>query len=366
MRAAYLGWKHADNPLQRTSLAPYPQNIPTCAHAVAPTQGGGGKLSRQTTAWILSDGRAGHEAQSLGIAEALGLSPRIRRIAPRGLFALLAPFGPIDPREAPHEMDSPIAPPFPDLLIASGRRAIPYLRHVKRASGGRAFTVYVNTPATGVKTADIIVAPRHDGLRGDTIVAPLTPANRLTPELLAKARANPDPRVKALPAPRIALLIGGNSRHCRFTGADVAKFARLARSLAEQGKSVLATASRRTPPELIEALRAALRDAPAFLWDGTGENPYLSILACAEAIIVTADSVNMTGEAAATGAPVHVFEPHGGHPKITAYLDRLEAYGAVRRWTGKLENWTYDPLNSTPAIAKAIAMAYADFRKRIP
>ncbi|MBI1867961.1 MAG: mitochondrial fission ELM1 family protein [Methylocystis sp.] len=329
-------------------------------------QGGGSTTAPQTTAWVLSDGRAGHEAQSLGIAEALGLFPQIRRIAPRGLFALLAPFGPIDPRDAPRRPGSPIAPPFPDILIAAGRRTLPYLRRVKHASSGRAFTVYINDPRTGAPTADMIVAPRHDGLCGDNVVSPLTPSNRLTHALLTHVRENPDPRVAALPCPRVALLIGGTSCHYRFTQGDVAKLANLARSLAQQGKSVMATASRRTPPELMDAVRKALAGAPAFLWDGSGENPYLSMLANADAIVVTADSVNMAGEAAATGAPIHIYEPTGGHPKIRAYLDGLATHGAIRAWTGKLENWRYEPINSTPQTAAAIAKAYAEFRARRP
>src|SRR5690349_13533147 len=95
------------------------------------------------TAWVLTDGKAGDEQQALGVAEALGLTPEIRRVRPRAPFTWLMPWGPIDPRERPAARGSPLAPPFPDLLIASGRRAVPYLRFVKRASGGRTYTVFL-------------------------------------------------------------------------------------------------------------------------------------------------------------------------------------------------------------------------------
>jgi mitochondrial fission protein ELM1 len=237
------------------------------------------------------------------------------------------------------------------------------LRQLKRASSGRTFTVYVNAPVSGSRTADLIVAPQHDGLRGGNVMAPLTPPNRLSPAALAQARATPDPRIAILPEPRIALLIGGNSRHYRFGAAEAAELSRLAHSLAAQRKSFMATVSRRTPPEVTTELRGALDGASAFLWDGEGANPYVSMLACAQAIVVTADSVNMIGEAVATGAPVHIFEPRGGRRKISAYIDALETYGAVRRWKGQLERWTYEPLNSTPAVAREVARAYAAFRR---
>ena len=311
---------------------------------------------------ILSDRRAGHEAQMFGIAEALGLTPDIRDIHPRPFYAAVAPFGPLDPLEAETRPGSPIAPPWPDMALACGRRTLPYLRRIKRASKGHVFTVYLNAPANGPRAADLIVAPVHDGLFGPTIFTPVTPANRVTPALLARLRENPDPRLKALPPPRAALLIGGNSRHFRLTPADAMALADVARALFSQGFSVMATASRRTPPFVAQALAPALAEGAGWLWNGMGDNPYPSMLAMADAIVVTADSVNMVGEAAATGAPVHVFAATGKSRRIADYLERLQRLGAVRPWNGAAERWDYEPINSTPSIARAITRAYAIFR----
>jgi hypothetical protein len=86
------------------------------------------------------------------------------------------------------------------------------------------------------------------------------------------------------------------------------------------------------------------------------------MLAHADHIIVTADSVNMVGEAVTTGVPVYVYEPGGGHRKITAYIDRLIGLGAVRRWNGRLESWTYEPIDATPGMAREIASRYLQAR----
>ena len=56
----------------------------------------------------------------------------------------------------------------------------------------------------------------------------------------------------------------------------------------------------------------------------------------------------MVGEAAATGAPILVFEPSGGHPKLDAFLAGLKGTGVVHPFRGRLEARRYDPLNSTP------------------
>src|SRR4051794_41807304 len=111
------------------------------------------------------------------------------------------PWGPIDPREAPARAASPIAPPFPDLLVASGRRAVPYVRAVKRASGGRTFTVFLKDPRTGAGTADLIWVPAYDAIHGPNVIRTLTPPHRVSRERLAAARADPDPRLPGLPPP---------------------------------------------------------------------------------------------------------------------------------------------------------------------
>lgn len=270
----------------------------------------------------------------------------------------MMPWGPVDPAERPSRLGSPLAPPYPDLLVASGRRAIPYVRAVKRASKGRTFTVILKDPRTGSGAADLIWVPAHDRLRGANVVATLTAPHRVSAVRLATAHATPDPRIAALASPRIAVLSGGDSRHHRFRVEDIARFVGHLRALADSGASLMITLSRRTPTRLADALRGLAQPPRHFLWDGSGDNPYFALLACADAIVTTADSTNMVGEAVATGAPVLVFEPSGGHPKITAFLDGLKAYGAVRQLTPALEGKRYEPLDATPLVAAAIAEAF--------
>jgi len=317
------------------------------------------------TAWILTDGKAGDEQPCIGVAEALGLSPAIRRVAPRPPFSWLMPWGPIDPREAPARPGSPIAPPFPDLLIATGRRAVPYVRAVKAASGNRTFTVILKDPRTGPSAADLIWVPEHDGLRGPNVITTPTSPHRISAGRLAEARRDPDPRLASLPGRRVAVVAGGDSRHHRFSAGDIERFAGLVAQLAQSGVSLMITASRRTPAPLREALARLAADGRGFFWDGTGENPYVPILALAEAVVVTADSANMVGEAAATGVPVLVFEPSGGHPKLRAFIAGLERHGAVKPFAGHLEAATYQPLDSTPRIAEAILAGLARHRRAL-
>ncbi len=323
-------------------------------------------LPAGTQAWILGSGLIGHETHCDGVARELGLDPARKRVPTKGLFAAISPYGPIAPRDAPHRRDSLIAPPFPDIAIASGRKTVPYLRRLRAASGRRVFTVFLQNPGVGAGLADVIWVPEHDRLRGENVVVTLTSPHPLRPALLADARQSPDPRLARLPGPRAALVLGGPSAHHTYMPDDNAALAGIARTLLAQGYSVMATPSRRTAPETLAAVRQALASGPdrAFLWDGAGANPYLHMVAIADALVVTGDSVNMVGEALATRAPVYVYEPTGGHSKVRGYLDRLMARGLVRRWAGEIEDWSHEPVDATNVIAAEIARRFMAFRAR--
>ncbi len=316
-------------------------------------------------AWILTDGKAGDEQQCIGIAEALQIPFKIRHVRPRVPYVWLMPYGPIDPAEKAEAPDSPIAPPFPDMVIASGRRSVAYLRAIKKASKGHCFTVFLKDPRTGATAADFIWLPEHDRLRGANVMATLVSPHRIHADRLAEARALADPRLASLGEPKVAVLLGGNSKSHHFTDTDCLLLERQLEMLTGSGASLMVSASRRTPQSLIDGVRKLVARTNGFYWDGTGENPYLAMLACAGHIVVTADSVNMVGEAAATGKPVHVFRPNGGSHKTDRFLNALAVHGALRPLTGELESWNYVPINPTPEIAAEIARHFSRHKEMI-
>jgi uncharacterized protein len=345
--------------MQHVRQSGFLSRIPSRSQETEPYFQAKGLLPQGTTAWVLSDGKSGDEAQCFGVAEALGLSPQRRLIAPRAPWRWLAPYTPMSRRDAPARAKSPIAPPFPDIVFAAGRQTVPYLRRLRKETGGKTFSVFIKDPYTGPEAADAIWVPEHDSLHGENVIVTTTPANRIGRVLTELRRAQPYPRILSLPRPRVALIMGGDSINHRFAPNDCAQLIEIARTLVRDGCGLMISPSRRTPPALLSQLIILFAEgARAFVWDGNGDNPYAQMLAHADHVIVTGDSVNIVGEAVATGVPVHVYEPSGGHRKITAYIDRLTELGGVRRWNGRLESWHYDPIDSTPLIAREIARRY--------
>lgn len=323
----------------------------------APTPSPPSDIAR-ARAWIVTDGKAGDENQCLGIAETLGLAFETRRIAPRPPFGWMAPWGPVDPGDRPGRARGALSGPLPDILIASGRRAVPYLRAVREASGGRTFTAFLKDPRTGPQTANFVWVPDYDDLRAENVFTTLTAPHQVSAARLAAARARPDPRLAPLPWPRIAVLIGGDSRHLTYRNADMRRLVRDLTKLSEGGCSLMLTVSRRTPPALRDALQALVAAKGGFFWDGTGENPYIAMLALAEAIVVTSDSANMVGEAVSTGAPVLLFDLPKTYIRHRRLFAGLAMAGALKPFIGRLETLRYGPLDATPAIAQAMALAY--------
>ena len=299
---------------------------------------------------VLASGRIGHEINAQGVVAALGLPHEVRKVAPRYVYGRLAPWGPPDPRDP-----APLAPPAPDIVIASGRVTVPYMRAWKRAG---AFAAFLQDPRWARAEMDVIWAPEHDALRGPNVVTTLTSPHPFSQARLAALRAAPDSRLAALKAPRCLVALGGSSGAQHFTDEDLARMGAALRAIRDQGYAIMATPSRRTPPALAQIARANVGDG--FFWDGSGDNPYPAMLALADAVLVTGDSANMVGEATATGAPVHVFEPSGGGSrKLGRAIDALIARGAARRFSGGIESFRYAPIDSSGEIAAEILRRYA-------
>ena len=114
------------------------------------------------------------------------------------------------------------------------------------------------------------------------------------------------------------------------------------------------TTSRRTGDENTAVLKSALAKSGNYFWDGVSPNPYMGMLAYADFILVTADSTSMISEAATTGRRVYVLPMKGLTKRQNQLIENLKSYGAVRDFTGILEDWTYPPLNDSAKIAAII------------
>jgi mitochondrial fission protein ELM1 len=298
--------------------------------------------------WALTTGEAGAVNQALGLAEAVGLPFVEKRITLRRpwrwLPGHLCPF-------ALHGLGrdgDDLAPPWPELLISCGRRTVAAALAIRRRG---ALAVYVQDPHVPPSRFDMVVPPRHDRVRGANVYPTRAALHRVTAARLEEAGARFRDRFAGLPRPLVAVLVGGDSGAYRFPEDAARSLADRLAALAATGAGLVVTTSRRTGPRAGAVLRTRLGVIGADIWDGSGDNPYLGMLALADHIVVTEDSVSMVSEACATGKPVHVFPLSGGSARMRRFHDSLRAEGVTRPFCGRLESWSYPPIREAESIA---------------
>lgn len=307
-----------------------------------------------TQLWTLTDGNAGNRRQVDALAAALTHGPVLdwvlepqapwRWCAPRVVPGASAAFG----ASFAHVLGQP-----PHLAIGCGRQGALATR-LLRQRGSTA--VQILDPRINPRHWDLVIAPEHDGLSGDNVVTLIGSLNPVDALWLAQARAA-FASFAELPRPRTAVLLGGPSAHARF---DLAAFEALAAqldvALAREGGSVMVTTSRRTPTDVAAALRKRRVETPNVVWcgDADGINPYPGMLAWADRIVATPDSVNMLSEACATDAPVFVFDPDSVSGRPRRFLGALLARGRIQRMQSTLAPFPVEPLRETARVAALV------------
>ena len=314
--------------------------------------------------WTVTDGRAGIEAQAVGLAEALARKTPIRlttkRVQVRAPWSWLpAGFVPAS-REALSIDSDDITPVWPDIWIGCGRASIALSMGVRQWSRRATFVVQLQDPRVNPREFDIVAPPIHDGLEGPNVLPIVGACHRVTPEKLDQAVLDFPRQLEELALPRLAVLIGGKSKRQDISASRARDIAEsLAKVQRETGGALMATLSRRTGKAARLQLRTHLAPHCALFYEGEGANPYFAMLGAADHIFVTADSVNMATEAAATGKPVHVLGVDGPGGKLDRFHQSLMRRGCARPFTGRLESWNYPPLLETDRVAAAVLSAYA-------
>ena len=313
-------------------------------------------MQRSNTIHAITDGRAGNLRQAVALARALqpGSVPRLA-LQPR------APWRWAAPRRLPGadqaygaEFSALLATP-PALAIGCGRQAGLALRQLRQRGSQ---VVQILNPRINPKLWDLVITPEHDRLRGANVLLLQGSLNPVNDDWLAWGRAAFS-HIGQLPGPRTAVLVGGPTDHAHWDEAAMsACFGQIAAQVREQGGSVLATTSRRTPPAVAQAMLAAFANLPRVIWSdgGDGTNPYAGLLGWADRIVVTPDSVNLLSEACATRVPVHVLLPDSARGRMAYFQRSLRERGRLQSTLEPLPGSLVEiePLRETGRIASEV------------
>jgi mitochondrial fission protein ELM1 len=309
---------------------------------------------------VISDGAAGNERQALALAQAMRLTPSVAQIELRPPWSWFAPRLVRGTRFAlPRQIREHVQAPWPALTIGCGRQAALLTRFVRRASGGKTFTVQILDPRIDPAQFDLVIAPRHDELAGQNVIQTLGALNAVDEDWLNEGLVR-FPTLTQLPQPRTTLLLGGPRRGLGLDATWLEAFlARVAALVAREHGTLLIASSRRTPDAWRVRARECLRADCLHFWNGPGDgaNPYQGYLAAADRIVVTPDSVNMLSEACATGKPVLSLLPPTARGRLPALHTELRTQGWLYELDAQMDFSTLPqppPLRELAAVASKI------------
>ena len=264
--------------------------------------------------WQLTDGKPGHEQQTLGLIRAMERLVPVQTIRidlrqqPVGLMDILL-------RRFPHDY------PKPDLVLGAGHGTHIPLLAARLATGGR--SVVLMKPSLPMAWFDYVIMPQHDN-------PPHHPHIMGTYGVL-----NPVVPSSTLKSDRGLMLLGGPSKHHGWDEEEMVR----------QMKAVLAanpdvqwqiTTSRRTPEHTFLEIRNIAPHAKVWTSSETPQGWVEQQLQEAGQVWVSEDSISMIFESLTAGGQVGVLQtPRLQSDRITQAIDQL----MVQRWLTSFDVW---------------------------
>jgi uncharacterized protein len=223
----------------------------------------------------------------------------------------------------------PLTPPWPDLVLTVGRRPSMAAMWIKQQSEGRSKVVIVGRPRRMLRDFDLVVAtPQYRLPDRDNVLRVELPLMRVDPRKIEAGVAAWRDRLSALARPLTAVLIGGPTKPFVFDSAVANTFMAALRRTTRNEGTLFITTSRRTPPDVVDALAADLPPgAELFRWQpDAADNPYQGLLGLDDRFVVTGDSISMLVEVARVGKPLALFAlptKSGAWPMVKKRLARV-------------------------------------------
>lgn len=264
-------------------------------------------MAEDAPVWVLLGQRTGDNNQLLRLAREIGLPMRTLELCYNGLYRVPPALLGASLATLTSDSRSRIRPPWPRLVLGIGNRSVPVALAIRKLAGGRARLVRLGNPRLDPSKFDLVIttpqyhvrdAPNVVRLPVGISTAPKLEPDREEAEWLAK-----------LPRPHRLLLVGGDTFMWTLRPATLASAAStLKRKCVTDGGSVIAVSSSRSSKAALDCVATALQGSEhGLVWGRFPRYPVL--LADADEIHVTADSVAMVSDAIATGKPIGLVLP---------------------------------------------------------
>jgi mitochondrial fission protein ELM1 len=302
-------------------------------------------------ALLLTQGMHGMISQVEGLAKALNLDYTHQTIKLRKFWNYIPPkFTPIS--------ENVLRKKFicnAKVIISCGRKSVIPSIALKKKFGKDILNIHIQDPKVALSNFDFIVAPEHDGMKGENVLTSKGAIHYLTNDELddnesyLKSRINNQKKI-------VALIIGGPTKYYDYSDKVIDNiFLKIKKIFLDKNYQLIVVPSMRTPQKIIDKARNYF-DEDQIIIPNVDKKAYLCSLKKADHIIVTCDSTSMISEAAITGKPIYVAQiPTIKYNKrFIIFFNLFDSLNIIKELGSPVENWTYNKLNESSKIANQI------------
>ncbi|MDA7702974.1 mitochondrial fission ELM1 family protein [Candidatus Pelagibacter sp.] len=301
---------------------------------------------------LLTEGMHGMISQVEGLAKALDLDFIHEKIEINNFWKLFPPkVTPVQDFVFKNKINSQF-----DVVISCGRKSVIPSIYLKKKFKNKIISIHIQEPKVSLNNFDFVVAPEHDGLKGNNVLTSKGAIHYLTNDELdqnenyLKKRINSQKKI-------VTLILGGPTRYYDYNNKVIdGIFSKIEQNFLKNNYQVIIVPSMRTPQNLVERAENYF-DKDQIIIPNVDKKAYLSSLKISDHIVVTCDSTSMISEAAITGKPIYVAQMPAikNNQRFKSFFNLFESLNIIKELNNSVESWTYTKLNETNKIAEQIS-----------
>ena len=285
-------------------------------------------------ALILSDGKLGHQNQSVRLVEKLGIADYdILTLDRRKFGKPLSFISPIYIVKNSKELKQQVKNKSYDIVVGLG--SVPRLAMVTlKKNNPNLKTICIMDPKRYYDSYDVVAVPNHDvvSYSGDNLIRITGSLSYFSKDDLDVAKKEfKDEFAPLIKNPLIGLIIGGDSKGYQFTMLKARDLLDKTMLLSKKLESkIYATTSRRTPEEQTAYIKYRIEDSNNEIYTAGKKNPFRAIMGYSSIIIVTPETISMLMESCATDALTLIADRKGvKSARIQKFIQELIDKGVL-------------------------------------
>jgi len=299
---------------------------------------------------LLTEGMHGMISQVEGLAKALDLEFIHEKIELSKFWKIIPPkLTPVQDFVFKNKIDKKF-----NIVISCGRKSVIPSIYLKKKYKNKIVNIHIQDPKVSLNNFDFIVAPDHDGLKGENVISSKGAIHYLREDELNKNINYLKPQI--IKKKVVSFIIGGPNKYYNYDKKIINEiFSKIKTNFIDKDFQLILIPSMRTPKDIVQLAKDYF-DKNQIIIDEVDKKAYLSSLKLAEYIVVTCDSTSMISEAAMTGKPIYVAQmpPTKKNDRFNKFFELFKSLKIIRELDNKIESWSYEKLNETDKISKHI------------